>query len=449
MLSRPLRSPWFLATPILLLVTVLACGDSDSDGAAGSNNAGSGGSGSTSPLCEGVTAPCVAFPAGATEQEVADAVVSATPGTTFVFDAGTFTFTNTLSVAAANVTIRGQGMDKTVLDFKGQLAGAEGINVQEVPGFTIENIHVRDTKGDGVKVTGGNGVTFRKLRVEFTAADATSRGAYGIYPVQCDNVLIEECEAIGASDAGIYVGQSRTILVHKSTARGNVAGIEIENCFNADVTENTSTENVGGILVFDLPGLQQLGGHDVRVFKNTIVGNNTANFAPKGNIVGSVPAGTGVLVMANRNVEIFDNDIKDNNTAALAIASYAVSLKPISDPNYYQWPRQIFAHDNRFSGNGKSPDPNTTIGALLGTEFPSPAVVPELLIDGAKDPKATSDFPGNPLAICFKNNSGDGPEKQAMFVDLAYPDFGDKKSFDMAPFNCELPAVSAVSLPSK
>jgi len=33
----------------------------------------------------------------------------------------------------------------------------------------------------------------------------------------------------------------------------NVAGIEIENCTDADVYENISTNNTGGVLVFDLP----------------------------------------------------------------------------------------------------------------------------------------------------------------------------------------------------
>lgn len=423
-----------------------------SAGAAGEGTAGaagSAGSGTPADLCAGVADPCVAFPAGTTESAISEAVVSATDGTTFVFGEGNFPFTNTLSIATPNVTVRGQGMDKTVLDFKGQVAGAEGISVQEVDNFVVRDLHVRDTKGDGIKVTGANGVTFDHVRVEFTAADATSRGAYGIYPVQCDNVLIQGSEAIGASDAGIYVGQSRTIVVTQNTAKGNVAGIEIENCYNADVFDNTSTENVGGILVFDLPGLSQMGGHDVRVFKNKIFGNNTANFAPQGNIVASVPAGTGVLVMANKNVEVFDNDIDDHKTAALAVASYAVSLKPISDPTYYQWPRQVFVHDNRFSKSGTSPDENTAIGGVLLQEFPPPATVPELLIDGARDPNATSDFPGNPLALCFKNNTVKDPAGAARFVDLAYPDFGDKKSFDLVPYTCELPAVAAVTLPTK
>lgn len=57
--------------------------------------------------------------------------------------------------------------------------------------------------------------------------------------------------AIGASDAGIYVRQSRDVIVRNSRAEFNVAGIEIENTVNADVYGNTATNNTGGI-----PGVQ-------------------------------------------------------------------------------------------------------------------------------------------------------------------------------------------------
>ena len=39
-----------------------------------------------------------------------------------------------------------------------------------------------------------------------------------LYPVQCKNVLIDGCVAIGASDAGIYVGQSQYVIVRNSKA---------------------------------------------------------------------------------------------------------------------------------------------------------------------------------------------------------------------------------------
>src|SRR3546814_1347616 len=96
---------------------------------------------------------------------------------------------------------------------------------------------------------------------------------------------VQTCALPISSDAGIYVGQSKNIVVRDSIAMENVAGIEIENCYDADVHDNVATKNSGGILVFDLPSLPQQGGHNVRVFDNMVHDNSTPNFAPKGNIV--------------------------------------------------------------------------------------------------------------------------------------------------------------------
>ena len=80
--------------------------------------------------------------------------------------------------------------------------------------------------------------------------------------------MIDECVAIGASDAGVYVGQSEQIIVRNTRAEFNVAGIEIENSYDADVYNNIATNNTGGILIFDLPNLPKQGGKNVRVFQN-------------------------------------------------------------------------------------------------------------------------------------------------------------------------------------
>src|SRR5690606_17583393 len=123
-------------------------------------------------------------------------------------------------------------------------------------------------------------------------------GAYGLYPVQCTDVLIEDSVARAASDAGIYVGQSTNIIVRRNLAEYNVAGIEIENSFDADVHDNVARHNTGGVLVFNLPGLQVKNGARTRIFDNQIYENNTPNFAPPGNIVGKVPTGTGFASIA-------------------------------------------------------------------------------------------------------------------------------------------------------
>ncbi|MBM7093302.1 right-handed parallel beta-helix repeat-containing protein, partial [Streptomyces sp. S12] len=135
-------------------------------------------------------------------------------------------------------------------------AGAEGLLVN-ASNFVIENIAIEDSKGDGLKVNEGEHITIRNVRVEWTGGPSTKNGGYGLYPVKTRNVLIENSVAIGASDAGIYVGQSRDVIVRNSRAEFNVAGIEIENTVNADVHDNIATNNTGGILVFNMPALSQ------------------------------------------------------------------------------------------------------------------------------------------------------------------------------------------------
>ena len=146
-----------------------------------------------------------------------------------------------------------------------------------------------------------------------------SNGAYGVYPVESTDVLVDDVTVRGASDAGIYVGQSSNIIVRNSLTEYNVAGIEIENSTHADVHDNITRHNAGGILVFDLPDLPVIGGHSTRIFDNQIIDNNTRNFAPAGNIVASVPSGTGLIVMANQNVHAFDNTFSDNRTAHVLV----------------------------------------------------------------------------------------------------------------------------------
>ncbi len=124
-------------------------------------------------------------------------------------------------------------------------------------------------KGDGLKVNEGENITIRGVRVEWTRGPDTDNGAYGLYPVQTRNVLIEDSVVIGASDAGIYVGQSQNIVVRRNRAERNVAGVEIENCIGADVYDNVATGNTGGILVFNMSDLPQ-PGHTTRVFGNRV-----------------------------------------------------------------------------------------------------------------------------------------------------------------------------------
>ena len=290
-------------------------------------------------------------PGGDAQEKLQTALLDAKPGDTVSIAAGRYELTDGLSLDVANVTVKGAGPAATVLSFKGQKSSGEGFLITSNR-VTVRDLGVEDSKGDGIKSKGVDQITFKNLRVEWTGGPKETNGAYGVYPVSSSNVLIDGVTVKGASDAGIYVGQSKNIVVKNSRAEFNVAGIEIENSMNADVFDNVSTHNAGGILVFDLPNLPQMGGHSTRVFHNKVVLNDTKNFAKKGAIVGDVPTGTGIMVMANRDIHVFDNDIDQNQTAAVMIVSYT---QKYDDLTYNPLPRDIVVRGNKLGKNGWAP----------------------------------------------------------------------------------------------
>jgi parallel beta-helix repeat protein len=375
------------------------------------------------------------------QKNLQEKFLDAKPGSVIEIPEGKHALDRVLTLRANGVTIRGAGSQKSILSFKNEISGPEGMLVY-ANDFTIEHLAIEDSKGDGLKINDGENITIRDVRVEWTGGPKTTNGAYGIYPVKSKNVLIEDSSSIGASDAGIYVGQSQNVIVRRNHAEKNVAGIEIENTINADVYENTATGNTGGILVFNMPNLPQ-PGQSTRVFKNTSVDNNLANFAAKGAAVASVPAGSGVVVNSNPKVEIFDNDIGNNKTANLIIASYFstnyYNTRGV-DPKYDPYPRSIFVYGNRFKGGGDSPD-GLELKTLKTAMFGINGHFPDVLWDGYRDSKnLVNGLPPDGERICVQNGdaevlNADGPNKYK------------NPKVEKTSFQCELPKLAAVELP--
>jgi parallel beta-helix repeat protein len=324
-------------------------------------------------------AQTVTVEAGPDAQErLQAALIEAKPGSAIRIGAGRFEFTDGLSLDVDRVTVRGAGPGKTVLGFKGQLGAGEGLLVTS-DDVVLRGFAVEDTKGDGIKSKGADRIVYKDIRVEWTGGPKETNGAYGVYPVSSTTILIDGVVVKGASDAGIYVGQSEQIVVRNSTVSGNVAGIEIENSRHADVFGNLATGNTGGILVFDLPNLPKMGGGDIRVFRNRVIDNDQPNFAPKGNIVASVRKGTGVLIMANDNVHVFDNDLSGNATSNVMIIAYP---QKFDDGKYDPLPRRIMVSGNRHGRAGFAPQlpaADQLVAAFGGS-------IPPVLWSGAGDP---------------------------------------------------------------
>ena len=388
-----------------------------------------GGDGSSlpDPRCDVFVAP-----SADDQTAVEEALVAATPGQTICFE-GDYTFTDELALSQDDVTLLSVGMG-AIFDFATQTFGANGIRVQSVDGFRIEGIHVHDTPGDGIRVENSTDVVFQSVKVIWNAGPSMDDGAYGIYPVGCTNVLIDDGLVAGARDAGIYVGQSENIIVRNSLAYDNVAGIEIENSMNAEVYDNEAHDNVGGILAFDLPDLPAGNGGGIRIHDNHVHDNNRESFAEAGTIVSNVPRGTGVMVLAVDDVEVDANTIENDGSVGVVVVSwpvvaYIASDDPDPDPSYDRFPETINIHDNTYTANGASPFP-------LLLAFGGTVPLEDILWDGIVDP--AKDNSDGSLSLCVREPSG--VRFRDAGVSFMGTDISTDPTTDLAPHDCTHPS---------
>jgi len=365
------------------------------------------------------------------------ALLEATPGDIIELPAGTFHFDRGLTLNVDNITLRGAGINDTVLSFRDQVAGADGLLVTGSH-FTIEDLAIEDSIGDALKVRGGDHIVIRRVRTEWTRGPHVDNGSYGIYPVQTRHTLVEDSVAIGASDAGLYIGQSENVIVRNNRVEYNVAGIEIENSVDADVYGNVAINNTGGILVFNMPNLP-VAGHSTRVFGNQVMGNNTENFAPPGTAVSSVPSGSGIIINSNDKVEIFDNDIAGNDTANILVSSYySVGYAPRETAEVFDpYPEMIFIYNNRFGPAGQNPA-LPDLRQLRDAMFGESGRLPDIVWDGISHPERQ----GPEYAICVDN----GDDVQLLNMDAGNNAANARLSIE--EHRCEHEKLPQVQLPA-
>ncbi len=287
------------------------------------------------------------------------AFVDARAGATICVSPGTYHFSDPVSLAGlTGVTFRGTGAAPAdvTLDFAGMTSGERGVSFTDMTDVTVENMRILDATHDDLYFQHCHGVTVRHVIAGWV--NRAQHGAYAIYPVESEDVLLDQCEAFGSADAGLYVGQTTNCIVSNSSVHDNVAGLEIENSTNCEVVGNTTFHNTAGILVFELPGLLNHGSH-TSVHDNISMDNNLANFAT-GGVVQYVPVGLGMMIMAAHEVEIYDNTVSGNGTVGIMLLSYdtaVVAGAPRStDAAYDGRLRHAYVHDNVQSGNSHAPD---------------------------------------------------------------------------------------------
>lgn len=369
--------------------------------------------------------------------ELQKRLIEAKPGDKIILPAGTFDFKRSISLNdTPDITIKGAGKGKTILSFKGQIEGAEGVLIKNVKGITLEGFTIADSKGDAIKVQACENVIMRDLETTWTDGQKPTNGAYGLYPVSSTNVLMEKCEASYAMDAGIYVGQSTNVVVRDNYVHHNVAGLEIENTINGEVYNNVAKNNTGGMLIFDMPDLPQANGDKIKFYDNIMDGNNGDNFAPKGMVVSTIPPGSGMIIMSHSNIEMHNNTIKNHKTLGVAVNSWLFTGVPFKSEEFDPYCTNINIHDNIITGQQGPCDNTTDYGKLFTAVLGGEAV--DMVVDGIFKPGLES-IEGNESSYCFKNNgditfvnlnAGKGASPEEIIKNL------DR---DYSKFDCSLP----------
>jgi cytochrome c peroxidase len=277
----------------------------------------------------------------------------ALPGDTILVEPGIYY--ESVYIDTPSITVRGlvDGDNRPIMD--GENVRSDGFNTTG-DDFVLEGFHLRGYIGNAVLTTGAERVVYRDLIIEGTYGDTELRTIYGLYPVECTDVLIENTSVTGIADAGIYVGQSRgPIIVRDNEVFGNVTGIEIENSTYAEVYDNHVYNNTGGILVFLLPNNPSKVGYNTRVYNNIVEDNNHVNFGDPESTVSKVPQGTGIFIMTADNTEVFNNTIRNNQSMGLGLTSVTMLYDEDTEFDLGPIPENNIIHSNTWENNGYEP----------------------------------------------------------------------------------------------
>lgn len=364
------------------------------------------------------------------EKQLRQTLLQAKAGDVIELPEGSYTIHQALVVTGVkHITIKGKGKDKTIIRFTGKKGDPEGFRIAG-DGIVLEDFTVLNAGKYGIQILNSFDVTLRRIKATWDVSSPERSGWYGLYPVNCTNVMVEECEVSGARMAGIGVNQSKNIIVRRNSAHGNTIGIAVENSSDIDVTENIVKNNTAGILCVNLPNAAEYGKR-CRMFNNKIEDNNLHSIAPPKTVFSEVPSGTGLLLVAARHCETFNNEITNHATAAVAVLSYLTLAQPYTDSAYDPYCGGIYLHDNQIFKGTDSTDNSVRLGKVFREVFGDK--VPEIIDDGLIS-ATNKNYDGSIKAeqkICIRNN-GDVAIGNILLAKQNNPLSRDKNRYDCA-----------------
>ena len=102
-------------------------------------------------------------PSDNSQEEIQEALILAEPGDTVFLSKGIYQLDHGLSLDVDNVSIIGEGMYETVLDFSNQETGAQGLLVTS-DNVLMQDFAIENAKGDAIKSKGVKNISFKWAR---------------------------------------------------------------------------------------------------------------------------------------------------------------------------------------------------------------------------------------------------------------------------------------------
>jgi plastocyanin len=246
------------------------------------------------------------------------AVDHAEPGGMVLISPGVYD--ESVTVTVPYLTIRGMNRNTTILD--GGFERANGIQVVEADGVTLENLTARDYVLNGFYWSHVHGFWGSYL----TAYD---NGDYGVYAYGSDYGQIDHSYASGSPDSGFYIGQCDPChaLITDVLAEHNALGYSGTNASGDLAIVNSEWRlNMAGIVPNTLDSELMAPQHDVLIAGN-YVHDNDSTTADSKNL--QYPTyGIGILLTGVREDQVVGNLVEDQ-------ATYGIAVLPNIDRNVW------------------------------------------------------------------------------------------------------------------
>jgi hypothetical protein len=349
---------------------------------------------------------------------------------------------NTGPCIRCNLQVEGSGVsaDDTVVDDGDVEAGDRpsphhakdvGFRVDRADGFVLSNLKFRHGSEQGLYVLETDGYVFDRFKAYYT-------GSYGVLTFVEDHGLIQNCDAKGHSDSGVYPGAPAETgwqrdpgtpyrynqEVRKCDMHHNLAGYSGTDGNAVWIHDNQIYDNTLGLTtdVMTASGHPGFPGDSMLIEHNDFRSNNFDPYAP-GSDVGAnfpFPIGTGMWIAGGNHHTVRNNRFYDNWRRGTMLFSIPDALvcgdlmnnhqagcdeKQISTSHYNAFYDNLMGVSARGAVQPNGTDfwwdafPGSRGNCWYNNRGPRPITTSPLLLpacDGGKDP-ATSIGTGDPV----------------------------------------------------